>query len=161
MTSPMAGENLPPTKLDTARDDLYAALRRVWTALGWPADAAHPRPPKRLSPPTAWVDVPQLHQSPTAQAAGMSATFPLVFVTDGDSDQQVKLQDKLLAHAWHQLAGVKVGQHRVIVQTGGPEDVDVGGAIARGLVFRVQVPLQTQTLCPQPLVQDNDEGTNQ
>lgn len=157
----MPGENLPDTKLDTARADLYAALERVWTALGWPAEAAHPRPPKRLAPPAAWVDVPTLHQSPTAQVRAMSATFPLVFVTDGDSDQQVKLQDKLLAHAWDQLARVKVGQHHVTVQSGGPEDVDVGGVIARGLVFRVQVPLQTQTLCPQPLAQDDDEGTNQ
>lgn len=155
----MPGENLPDTKLDDARAALYAALRLVWTGLGWPADAANPRPPKRLSPPTAWVDVPVLHQSPVENVRAMSATFPVVFVTDGDSDQQVKLQDKLLAYAWDELAAVKVGQHRVIVQTGGPEDVDVGGAIARGLVFRVQVPLQTQTLCPQPLVQDNDEGT--
>jgi hypothetical protein len=153
----MAGENLPDTKLDDARAQLFAALQRVWVALGWPAGAATPRPPKRLTPPGAWLDVPTLHQSPTEQARAMSATFPVVFVTDGDSDQQVKLQDKLLAHGWDQLAAVKLGQHRVIVQSGGPEDVDVGGALARGLVFRVQVPLQTQTLCPQPLAQDNDE----
>ena len=88
----------------------------------------------------------------------MSATFPVVLVTDGSSDQQVRLLDKLLAHAWDQLAAVKVGPYRAIVQTGGPEDVDTGGATARGLVFRVQVPLQVQTLCPQPLVQDIDEG---
>jgi hypothetical protein len=158
MTVPvMPGEDLPPTKLDDARADLFAALELVWTSLGWPAAAASPRPPKRLTPPGAWVDVPVLHQSPTAESRAMSATFPVVFVTDGDSDQQVKLQDKLLAYGWHQLAAVKVAGHRTIVQSGGPEDVDVGGAIVRGLVFRVQVPLQTQTLCPQPLVQDNDE----
>lgn len=155
----MAGEDLPDTKLDDARAALFAALRRVWAGLGWPADAASPRPPKRLVPPGAWVDVPVLHQSPTEAARAMSATFPVVFVTDGDSDQQVKLQDKLLAYAWDQLAAVKVGGYRSTVQSGGPEDVDVGGAIARGLVFRVQVTLQTQTLCPQPLVQTDDEGT--
>lgn len=158
----MAGENAPDTRLDTARVALYDALKLVWVGLGWPAEAAYVRPPKRLSPPCAWVDVPTLHQSPSAEVRGISATFPVVFVTDGDSDQQVKLQDKLLGYGWHHLAAVKIGErqdHRVIVQTGGPEDVDVGGALARGLVFRVQVPLQTQTLCPQPLVQDNDEGT--
>ena len=151
----MPGENLPATKVDDARAALFAALQLVWTSLGWPAESASLRPPKRLTPPGAWVDVPVLHQSPTAQSRAMSATFPVVFVTDGDSDQQVKLQDRLLAYGWHQLAAVKVGSYQVTVQSGGPEDVDVGGAIARGLVFRVQVPLQTQTLCPQPLVQED------
>jgi hypothetical protein len=157
----MPGEELPPTKLDTARAELYAALRRVWVALGWPAERAHQLPPKALAAPAAWVDVPTLHQSPTAQVRAMSATFPVVFVTDGSQDSQVRLQDKLLAHGWDQLAAVKVGAHSVIVQTGGPENVEVNGTAARGLVFRVQVPLQTQTLCPQPLAQDNDGGTNQ
>jgi len=153
----MHGEDLPDTRLDEVRAALYAALRLVWAGLGWPAEAASPRPPTRLVPPAAWVDVPTQHQSP-AEVRAMSATFPVVLVTDGSSDQQVRLLDKLLAHAWDQLAAVKVGPYRAIVQTGGPEDVDTGGATARGLVFRVQVPLQVQTLCPQPLVQDIDEG---
>lgn len=153
----MPGEELPATRLDDARAALFAALRLVWTGLGWPADRAHQLPPAQLATPSAWVDVPVLHQSPTEQARGMSATFPVVFVTDGKQDAQVRLQDKLLAHAWDQLSAVKVGSYRVIVQSGGPDDIDTGGGVARGLVFRVQVPLQTQTLCPQPLVQDNDE----
>lgn len=155
----MPGEDLPPTKLDDARAELYAALRRVWVALGWPADRASLLPPRQAVPPCAWVDVPVLHQSPTAEARSMSATFPVVFVVDGSEEQQVKLQDRLLAHAWDQLAAVKVGPHRAIVQTGGPDEVEVSAGILRGLVFRVQVPLQVQTLCPQPLARDNDEGT--
>jgi hypothetical protein len=153
---------LPATKLDDARAQLFAALRRVWTATGWPAERATDLPPRELSTPSAWVDVPVLHQAPTEQARAVAATFPVVFVTDGSQDAQVRMQDRLLAHGWHQLAGVKVGPHRVTLQSGGPEDVELpGGAVARGLVFRVQVTLQTQTLCPQPLVQDDDEGTNQ
>lgn len=152
----MPGEGLPPTKLDDARAALYAALQLVWTGLGWPAERADPLPPSAVRAPSAWVDVPVLHQSPTADSRGMSATFPLVFLTDGSEQAQVRLQDKLLAHAWDQLAAVKLGGHRVIVQTGGPDDVDVGGAIVRGLVFRVQVPLRTETLCPQPLVQTSE-----
>lgn len=160
MTAPMPGENLPDTRLDEARAGLYQALRRVWVALGWPAERATLLPPRELATPSAFVDVPVLHQSPTEAGRGMSATFPLVFVTDGSSEAQVRLQDKLLAYAWHELAQVKLREHRVIVQSGGPEEVDTGRGIARGLVFRVQVPLQVNTLCPQPLVQENDdEGT--
>jgi hypothetical protein len=153
----MPGENLPATRLDDARAALYAALQLVWTGLGWPEARAHSLPPNQVASPAAWVDVPVLHQAPTEQARAVAATFPVVFVTDGSQDAQVRLQDKLLAYGWHHLAAVKVGQHRVTVQSGGPEDVEVSGAVVRGLVFRVQVPLQTQTLCPQPLVQDNDE----
>jgi hypothetical protein len=154
---PMPGENLPPTKLDEWRDALYQALRTVWTELGWPAERAHRIPPKRLQTPAAFVDVPTIHQAPSERARAVAATFPVVFLVDGDQDSQVRLQDKLLAHGWQQLDDVRMGepgrQQRAIVQTAGPEDVDMGGALTRGLVFRVQVGLQTQTLCPQPLVQ--------
>lgn len=160
----MPGEDLPPTKLDDARDALHAALARVWTALGWPAERAHRLPPRQLVPPAAWVDVPTVHQAATERGQSTGATFPVVFVTDGSQDSQVRLQDRLLAYAWQELAAVTVGEPgrapRVIVQTAGPEDVDMGGGVTRGLVFRVQVPLQLQTLCPQPLAQNDDEGTN-
>lgn len=153
----MPGEDLPPTRLDEARDALYAALQRVWVGLGWPAERAHRIPPRQMFTPAAWVDVPTVHQAPTERGRAVAATFPVVFVTDGSQDAQVNLQDRLLAHAWQQLDAVKFGeegrQHRATVQTAGPEEVDTGGAITRGLVFRVQVGLQTQTLCPQPLAQ--------
>lgn len=156
----MPGEGLPATKLDDARAALYQALRRVWVTLGWPAERASERPPAQLVVPCAFVDVPVLHQSPTAAARGISATFPVVFVTDGSQESQVLLQDRLLAYAWQELDAVKLGQHRVLLQSGGPENVETsGGAMMRGLVFRVQVPLQVQTLCPQPLVQTAEEGT--
>ena len=159
MTAPekMPGEDLPNTQLDDAREQLYAALRLVWTSLGWPAERAHPFPPRQVVTPAAWVDVPTVHQAPTERAQAVAGTFPVVFVVDGSQDAQVKLQDKLLAYGWHHLSAVRVGQEgrqlRATIQTAGPEEVDVGGALTRGLVFRVQVGLQTQTLCPQPLVQ--------
>lgn len=160
MTEPMPGEQLAATALDDARDALYAALKLVWTGLGWPAERAHRLPPRQLVTPAAWVDVPTVHQAPTETARAVAATFPVVFVTDGSQDSQVRLQDRLLAYGWHHLAAVRIGdagrQHRATVLSGGPEDVDTGTAIHRGLVFRVQVGLQTQTLCPQPLVQDDD-----
>ena len=165
MTTPekMPGEDLPATALDDARDALYAALRLVWTSLGWPAERAHRVPPRQVTTPAAWVDVPTIHQAPTERAQAVAATFPVVFAVDGSQDAQVKLQDRLLAYGWHHLAAVRLGaegrQSRAIVQTGGPEDVDVGGAVQRGLVFRVQIGLQTQTLCPQPLVQDDEQET--
>lgn len=152
----MPGEELPATKLDDARAALFAALELVWVALGWPAERAHPIPPRQLATPAAWVDVPTVHQAPTEQARTTGATFPVVFVTDGGQDAQVRLQDRLLAYGWHHLSAVKAAGHRVTVQSGGPEEVEVNGAVARGLVFRVLVPLQLQTLCPQPLVQDNE-----
>lgn len=157
----MPGENLPPTKLDDARAALFEALQLVWTALGWPADRATAWPPRQLVTPCAWVDVPTLHQAPTESARAMAATYPVVFLTDGAQESQVILQDRLLAHAWDQLDAVKVGQHRVTVQSAGPEDIEVApGSFVRGLAIRVQLPLATQTLCSQKLAREpNDEGT--
>jgi len=159
-TPPMPGENLPPTKLDDAREQLYLAASRVWVALGWPADRAFPYPPRQVLTPSAWVDVPTLHLAPTERARAMAATFPIVFLTDGSQEQQVKLQDRLLAHAWDQLDNLTVGQHRATVQSAGPEDLEVvPGSFVRGLAIRVQIPLAVQTLCPQKLARDDDEGT--
>jgi hypothetical protein len=157
----MPGESLPPTKLDDTRAALHAAAARVWTALGWPADRAFAYPPQQVITPSAWVDVPTLHQAPTERARAMAATFPVVFLTDGGSEQQVKLQDRLLAHAWDQLDNLQLsGGHRTTVQSAGPEDLEVlPGVFVRGLAIRVQVPLMVQTLCPQKLARDNDEGT--
>lgn len=148
----------PATVLDDARAALFAALGRVWVGLGWPAERAEQWPPVSVRAPAAWVDVPQMHQAPTEAGRTFAATFPVVFVVDGAEQAQVELQDRLLAYGWQELAAVKVGQRAVILQTFGPEDVDTGGVLARGLVARVQVPLQTQTLCRQTLVHD-DEGT--
>ncbi len=151
-----------PTVLDDARAALFAAAERVWEALGWPADRADQFPPVTVRAPAAWVDVPVMHQAPTEAGQTFAATFPVVFVVDGSEQAQVQQQDALLAYGWQELAGVKIGppgsQRAVIVQTFGPEDVDAGGAMVRGLVARVQVPLQTRTLCRQTLVRD-DEGT--
>lgn len=147
--------DLPDTALDAARHALFQALEQVWEGLGWPADRAEQYPPRELVAPTAFVDVPTMHQAPTEQVRAVAATFPVVFVVDGDEQAQVQQTDKLLAHGWQRLAACGAGQ-RVTIQTAGPEDVDVGGATARGLVFRVQVTLQTKTLCPQPLVQSTD-----
>jgi hypothetical protein len=159
----MPGEGLPATRLDDARTELHAALRRVWTALGWPADAATPFPPPEPVAPGAWVEIPTVHQAPDRAAGAVAATFPVVFVVDGAEEQQMKLQDRLLAYGWQELAAVNLGTEaapqRVTVQTAGPEDVDVGPGTVRGLVFRVQVILQRKTLCPQKLTRDNDEGT--
>lgn len=157
----MSAPVLPATKLDDARDALYAALQAVWVAVGWPAERAHRLPPggATVAVPAAWVDMPVLHQAPSQNVRGMAATFPLVFVTDGSSDAQVAMQDRLLAYGWHTLDRVKVGGHRVILQTFQPEQVETGTAAARGLVLRVQVTLRTETLCQQPLVQETDEGT--
>jgi hypothetical protein len=153
----------PPTLLDEARDALYAALQRVWVALGWPEERAERLPPATVRAPAAWVDVPVMHQAPTEGGQTFAATFPVVFVVDGAEQSQVEMQDKLLAYGWQQLDRVKLGdpgrQRAVLVQTFGPEDVDTGGVMARALVARVQIPLQTRTLCRQTLVQDDGEGT--
>jgi hypothetical protein len=153
----------PPTLLDDARTALYEAAQRVWQALGWPADRAEKLPPVAVRAPAAWVDVPVVHQAPTTAGQTFAATFPVVFVVDGAEQAQVEQQDALLAYGWQELAGVKIGPdgraRGVTVQTFGPEDVDAGGTTVRGLVARVQVPLQTQTLCRQTLVHDDEEGT--
>jgi hypothetical protein len=149
----------PATVLDEARTALYEALQRVWVALGWPAERADQWPPSAVRSPAAWVDVPVVHQAPTEAGQTFAATFPVVFVVDGTEQAQVAMQDRLLAYGWQELDAVKVHQRGVLVQTFGPEDVDTGGVLARGLVARVQIPLQTRTLCPQRLVQDDAEGT--
>jgi hypothetical protein len=151
-----------PTVLDDARTALFEAAERVWEALGWPAERADKFPPVTVRAPAAFVDVPVMHQAPTEAGQTFAATFPVVFVVDGGEQQQVEQLDALLAYGWQELAAVKIGppgsQRGVTVQTFGPEDVDVGGAMVRGLVARVQIPLQTRTLCRQTLVRD-DEGT--
>jgi hypothetical protein len=157
MSEPTQMADLPDTRLDEARHALFQALERVWEALGWPADRAEEYPPRELVAPSAFVDVPTMHQAPTEQVRTIAATFPVVFVVDGDEQAQVQQQDKLMAYGWQELTASGAGQH-VIVQTAGPEDVDVGGVTTRGLVFRVQVSLQTKTLCRQPLVQPETEG---
>jgi hypothetical protein len=147
------------TVLDEARAQLFAALQRVWVALGWPEDRAEQYPPLTPRAPEAWVDVPVLHQAPTQQAQAVAATFPVVFLVDGSEEEQVKQQDKLLAYGWQELDRVKVRGYASTLQSAGPEELGPEGAQLRGLVFRVQVTVQTRTLCPQPLVQPTDEGT--
>lgn len=153
----------PPTVLDDARTALFEALGRVWVALGWPAERADKYPPTTVRAPAAWVDVPVMHQAPTEAGQTFAATYPVVFAVDGGEQQQVEQLDGLLAYGWQELAAVKIGppgsQRAVIVQTFGPEDVDTGGTAVRGLVARVQIPLQTRTLCQQKLTRD-DEGTS-
>lgn len=148
-----------PTVLDEARAELFAALQQVWVALGWPQDRAELYPPLTPRAPEAWVDVPVLHQAPTERAQAVAATFPVVFLVDGSAQEQVEQQDKLLAYGWQLLDRVKVRGHACTIQSAGPEELGPEGAAVRGLVFRVQVTVQTRTLCPQPLVQPTDEGT--
>jgi hypothetical protein len=150
----------PRTKLDEARDELHGALALALADCGWPPDRAQKWPPRRqITPPAAFLDVPTMHQAATEAAAAVAVTFPVVVVVNGDDQAQVQQQDGLLAACWQRLSDVDKPR-QAKVQTGGPEDVDVGGAVMRGLVLRVQMTLATRTLCPQTLAQQTDGGTS-
>ena len=79
-------------------------------------------------------------------ADGVWRDFPMLFTGTGTPAQPITLR----------------GQTPGKVILSGASSLRVAGRwlVVRGLVFRVQVGLQTQTLCPQPLVQD-DEGQEQ
>jgi hypothetical protein len=70
----------------------------------------------------------------------------------------VEQLDDLLAHLWQRLTAAAT-QYQATVQSAGPEDVNVGGAVVRGYVFRVQTTVQTKTLCQQTLTQETTGGT--
>lgn len=153
-----------PDRLTAARTALHEALRSMFAALateaatdpesvaGWHPDRAHLHVPRQLVAPAGWVEVPTVHQSPTAASGGLSATFPVFVALDGEDRAQAEAQDLILSRGWDALAAVKVHQTRVTVQTAGPGEVDVGGTTARGVVFSVQVSLMRSTWCSTPIV---------
>ncbi len=154
-----------PDRLSAARAALHGALRTMFEDLaadavaadpehvaGWHPDRAHLHVPRQLVTPGAWVEVPTVHQSPTAASGGQSATFPVFVALDGEDQAQAQMQDQVLARGWDALRAVQVNGARVTVQTAGPGEVDVGGSTARGIVFSVQVGLMRSTWCSQSIV---------
>jgi hypothetical protein len=161
MTDPQIRE--PANVLHDGRDALHAAGAQLLAELGellpdkgfhaehmdrWPADS-----PKV---PGGWIDVPTVTR--VVEASGtpaVVATFPVLFPLSGDDQAQVQMQDHLLSRGWDLFAAVQLenvdGGRRSgsTVQTAGPADIDVGGAVVRGVVFSVQVRLLVRTLCPQ------------
>ncbi len=146
------------TKLDDTRAALHAALVLAMADCGWPG-RAEPTVPDQARPPVGWVDVPTMHQAPTERARAVALTFPVFVAFDGSQRAQVALLDAMLAHGWQRLSAAGT-QYQTIVQSAGPEDVDVGGTVVRALMFRVQTTVQTQTLCPQTLAQTTTEESN-
>jgi hypothetical protein len=154
-----------PDRLTAAREALHGALRLMFTTLaadaaaadyahvaGWHADRAHLHVPRQLVTPGGWIEVPTVHQSPTAAGGAQSATFPVFVALDGEDRAQAEAQDAVLARGWDALSAVKVNGTKVTVQTAGPGEVDVGGTTARGIVFSVQVGLMRSTWCSQTIV---------
>ena len=154
-----------PDRLSVARTMLHQALRTTFEHLaadaaaadpehvaGWHPDRAHLHVPRQLVTPCGWVEVPTVHQSPTAQAAALSATFPVFVALDGEDRAQAEMQDQVLAYGFDALDRVTVNGTKITVQTAGPGEVDVGGVTARGIVFSVQVRLLVRTLCVQSIV---------
>jgi hypothetical protein len=119
---------------------------------GWHPDRAHLHVPRQPVTPCGWPDVPTVHQSPTAQAAAVSATFPVFVALDGEDQAQARMQDQVLAYGFDALNRVTVNRTRITVQTAGPGEVDVGGVTQRGIVFSVQVQLMVRTFCSSSIV---------
>jgi len=154
-----------PDRLSAARAALHEALRGMFAALqsaaavadpdhvaGWHPDRAWEHVPRQLVTPAGWVEVPTVHQAPDGASRAQSATFPVFVALDGEDQAQARMQDQVLAMGWDLLSAVKVNGLRVIVQTAGPGEVDVGGTTARGIVFSVQVGLMRTTWCSQSIV---------
>jgi hypothetical protein len=154
-----------PDRLSAARAALHGALRTMFGNLaadalaadpdhvaGWHPDRAHLHVPRQPVTPAGWVEVPTVHQSPTAASGGQAATFPVFVALDGEDQAQAQMQDQVLARGWDALAAVQVNGTRVTVQTAGPAEVDVGGTTQRGIVFSVQVGLMRSTWCSQTIV---------
>lgn len=159
MTSPDPQLDEPGNLLHDARDALAGALRDLFAELGWGAERVDRWPPRQPVSPAAWPDVPTLSRQPDPSGTeAVVATWPLVVTVDGEEQAQVQQQDLLLSRGWDLLAAVTLpGQARVRfrVQTVGPAEVDVGGAVVRGVVFSVQVRLLVRTLCPQRITSDS------
>jgi len=156
---------MEPDRLTLARTALHQALRDLFATLaeaalladpehvaGWYPDRAHLHVPRQLVTPCGWVEVPTVHQSPTAQAAALSATFPVFVALDGEDRAQAEMQDQVLAYGFDALDRVTVNGTKITVQTAGPGEVDVGGVTARGIVFSVQVRLLVRTFCSSSIV---------
>jgi len=153
------------TKLDQARVELHRALVDVMAACGWPAERAHPLPPRQIVSPTGWVDAPRLQDVSTEGARALTATFPVAVALDGADREQVQQLDKLLAHGWTALEAVKVpgdrpgASHTARVLTAGPEFLDVGGIETRAVVFSVRLTLHVRTLCSGPATPSDEAST--
>jgi hypothetical protein len=161
MTDPQIRE--PANVLHDARDALHAAGAQLLAELGQllPDKGFHAEhmdrwPNDQTKVPGGWVDLPTITR--VIEASGtpaVVATFPVLFPVNGDDQAQVQLQDHLLSRGWDLFAAVQLdnadGGRRsgATVQTAGPADIDVGGAVLRGVVFSVQVRLLVRTLCPQ------------
>lgn len=145
MSAPL--EPAAPTKLDETRTALHAALVATMAACGWPAERAHPLPPRQIVPPMGWVDAPTLSQGNVGGAAAVLVTFPVAISLDGADQEQVKQLDKLMAHGWAALETKLPSGHVPRILTAGPQFLDVGGIETRAVVFSVQVTLQVRTLC--------------
>lgn len=146
-----------PTKLDAVRTALHDALVLAMADCGWPG-RAHRLPPERMVAPAGWVDMATMHQAPTQTGQSVALTFPVVIAFSGTERTQVQLLDQMQAHGWQRLTAAGT-QFQTVVQSAGPEDVNTGSAIVRGLVFRAQTTVQTKTLCQQTLTQATTGGT--
>lgn len=144
----------PGNRLHDARDLLHGVVAGVLGQLGWDAERAHRWPPRQTVAPCGWVDVPTVGTVTDGNTTGVAATFPVLFAINGDDQAQVQQQDQLLSYGWDTLNDASTGAQRVRVLTAGPADIDVGGAVLRGVVFSVQVRLLVRTLCPTTLTSD-------
>lgn len=154
-----------PDRLSAARTELHDGLRALFAALladaqaadpehvaGWHPDKAHLHVPREVVTPCGWVEVPTLHQAPTANAGSTGATFQVFVALDGEDQTQARMQDQVLARGWDIFSAVKLQGVNVTVQTAGPGEIDVGGTTARGVVFSVLVRLQRHTWCSPVIV---------
>lgn len=142
-------EPTPETdKLSAARALLHGALADLMTAMGWSDSRASKFVPRQLVTPAGWIETPTVAQAPTA---GVAATFQVFVALDGNVLAQVQAQDALLSRGWDAFGTLELDGSRVTVQTAGPGEVDVGGTVARGVVFTVAVRLLTRTLCAQTI----------
>lgn len=139
-------EPTPETdKLSAARALLHGALADLMTAMGWDPRRASLFVPRQLVTPAGWIETPTVAQAPAPSAA--AATFQVFVALDGNVAAQVQAQDALLSRGWDAFRALD----QTTVQTAGPGEVDVGGTVARGVVFTVQVRILARTLCPQTI----------
>ena len=154
----MTAPTIPATKVDATRTVLHEACRLALRDCGWPQERAHRWPPGQAVTPCVFIDVATMHQAPTERASAVALTFPVVLAVNGGDRQQVQQIDGLQAHLWQRLSRAAT-QYQPVVQSAAPEMVDVGGTVVRGIVFRVQTTVQTNTLCQQTLTQEQTGGT--
>ena len=162
MTDPQLSE--PDNALHAARDLLHGAGVQLMTELdqllpgkGFSAEGMLRWPVDSPPVPGGWVDVPTVTRGlEQSGAQTVLATFPVLFPVNGDEQAQVQMQDHLLSRGWDLFHDAAVERGGMRVQTAGPADIDVGGAVVRGVVFSVQVRLLVRTLCPQRITSETE-----